>query len=356
MTSIDILRQRLHNQQLIEHKFKTPAEVVSWFGAMQAQDYPGARWAIGQRLPGATDKSLEAAFDKGEILRTHVMRPTWHFVHPSDMRWLLALTASRVKAVMSYYNRQLGLNHEIFKKSQEIFNKVLKGRNFKTRDELSEYLEKEKLPFKGQALGHIVMWAELDGVIVSGPRKGKQFTYALLEERAPKTKSLNRDESLATLTKRYFQSHGPATIKDFAWWSGLTVGDVKHGIEICKPKLESEAANGITHYFYKSQPPEIPDDAYLLPNYDEYGIAYKERSAFYTAQNINPLISRDNVPFNHMTIYKGKLIGMWKRTLKKDSIIIEAKFFTKPTSEEYGAFKKAATQYGNFLNLRVTLT
>lgn len=355
MTSQDILRLRLSNEQLSRQTFSAPAEVVSWLGAVQSQDYASAKWALGQRLPNAADRTIEEAFTNGEILRTHVMRPTWHFVTPQDIRWILQLTAYRVKAIMAYYNRQLGLTDEIFRQSNATIVKTLQGNKQLTRNELAVALQHVGLPSKGQALGHLAMQAELDAVICSGPRKGKQFTYMLLDERAAKTKPLTDEEALAELVKRYFTSHGPATTRDFTWWSGLTVADTNKGIKLLGSTLIHEVTDGKTYYFVPQKATSMPVSAYLLPNYDEYTIAYKDRDDYYTPPE-KPIISRDNVPFSHAIIIHGKIVGMWKRIVQKNLLIIEPRFFSKPSTQEYQAVKQAARRYGAFLGLNIKIT
>ena len=239
MTSADtrIVLQRLRNQRVAGSTFRTSADVVSWLGAVQAQDYPAARWAVGQRAKALSDASVQQAVDDGTILRTHVLRPTWHFVTPADIRWMLNLTAPRVKAACAFYHRQAGLDGRIFAKSQAIIARALEGGLQLTKQELRSILERAGIKGNSVAIGHVLLQAELDAVVCSGARRGKQFTYALLEERAPRARVLARDEALAELTRRYFQSHGPAMINDFVWWSGLTVRDAKAGIAMVTPAL-----------------------------------------------------------------------------------------------------------------------
>ncbi len=234
---IDLLARRLKNQRLSQTSFRKPEDVVAWLGAVQAQEYPGARWALGLRAKGLTDAAVERAFDDGRILRTHVMRPTWHFVTPADIRWLLALTSPRVHAASAYIYRQTGLDPAGLKRSRVIFERALRDRVHLTRAELGAALARGGLVAAGLRLASFVMHAELEGVICSGPRRGKQFTYALLDERAPGARTLDRDQSLAEIVRRFFTSHGPATVRDFVWWSGLTVRDAQAGIEMVKPPL-----------------------------------------------------------------------------------------------------------------------
>jgi hypothetical protein len=197
MTQQDILAIRLANQQLSQQTFITPHDLVQWFGAVQSQDYAAAKWVLGQRLSGFTDEMLNQVFDKGEILRTHALRPTWHFVTPEDILWIINLNATRVKPILRYYYRQLDLTDSVLGKAQDIITEALRGGNALTRTELGELLLQAKLPGKGQVLGHIMGEVELNGVVCSGPRRGKQFTYMLLQERAPKAKTLSKDESIA---------------------------------------------------------------------------------------------------------------------------------------------------------------
>ncbi|HEX6034396.1 MAG TPA: crosslink repair DNA glycosylase YcaQ family protein, partial [Anaerolineales bacterium] len=189
--TLDIPRYRLHNQLLSQTDLSEPSRVVEWLSAVQAQDYAGAKWALAQRLKDSpTDAAIERAFSEGKILRTHVMRPTWHFVTPEDIRWMLDLTAPRIKTAMAHMDRQLGLDKSILKKSIAALRKALQGNQHLTRAELAPILEKAGVSVDGYRMGQLMGHAELDRVICSGGRKGKQFTYALLEERAPQSKSL----------------------------------------------------------------------------------------------------------------------------------------------------------------------
>jgi len=255
MASLDIAQQRLYHQRLIADPFEKPVDVVDWLVAVQAQDYFGAKWALGLRLRDAHDADLDRAFNAGEILRTHMLRPTWHFVTPIDIRWLLALTAPRVNAANAAMYRKLELDNATLKRGYKAMTKALQSGQHLTREELSEALGKAGIAATGQRLAYIVMHAELDGLICSGPRRGKQFTYALLEERVPPVAPLKRAEALATLTQRYFASHGPAMAQDFAKWSGLTTADAKLGLDMVGTQLQRETLNGAEYWFSSSAMP-----------------------------------------------------------------------------------------------------
>jgi hypothetical protein len=213
---MNIIASRLHNQHISRPDFNTPAEAVQWLGAVQAQDYAAAKWALGLRMKAGSDPALDQAFADGTILRTHVMRPTWHFVTPSDIHWMLELTSKRINAAMSYNFRRLGLDASVFKRSNSALVEALRDGNQLTRLELVSILKHRGIKTDNLGFLHILMHAELDRLICSGARREKQFTYALLDERAPHAKTLKRDEALAELTRRYITSHGPATAQDYA--------------------------------------------------------------------------------------------------------------------------------------------
>jgi len=357
MTSLDIARQRLLNQHIVEPTFKSPSEVVTWLGPVQAQEYTDAKWALGLRMENATDAIAEQAFNQGAILRTHLMRPTWHFVTPADIRWILQLTAPRVHARNAYYERQLELDAALLRRSDAVIAKALRGGKHLLRSELGVALAQAGIVAKTNRLGHIVHHAELEGIVCSGPRRGKQFTYALLDERAPQAKTLARDEALAELTLRYFTSHGPATVRDFAWWSGLTVADVKAGLSLLGSQLSQEVIDGQTYWF--SSATRAANDtavrAYLLPVFDEYTVAYKDRSTVFERVGMNKLGGSMEILLTYAIVVGGQIVGTWKPTLKKDTLLIETNLFTRLTAIERRAIAMAAKRYGDFIQLPVAV-
>ena len=356
--TFDIPYYRLQNQHLLEDKLNGPVEVVDWLGAVQSQDYGGAKWAIGLRTEGLIDADVDRAFADGSILRTHLLRPTWHFVTPADVRWMLALTAPRVLALMAYMDRQLGLDKAVLRKNHATLEKALQGGNHLTRVELGTALQKNRINTDDLRLGHLMMHAELDGVVCSGPRRGKQFTYALLEERVPAANALTRDESLAELVTRYFQSHGPATLQDFCIWSGLTMSDARNGIDMVKSQFLSSEVNGQTYWFKepKLHSRKKSPRAHLLPNYDEYFIGFKDRSAI--GQHLQPAGVQKDDPslLANIIIFDGQVVGGWRRILKKNEVLVEASLILKSTNLEQQAIAEAAERFGAFLGLPVSLS
>jgi hypothetical protein len=358
MSRDDIARQRLVNQHLTAATLTMPADVVRLLGAVQAQDYAGAKWAVALRTRGAVDGLVEQALTDGSIIRTHVLRPTWHFVTPADIRWMVALTAPRVKAAMAYYDRQLELDDALFRRSNAAIARALRGGKQLTRAELAQVLRRARIDVTGsQRLGHLVMRAELDGVICSGARRGKQFTYALLEERVPPGVALDRDQALLELTKRYFATRSPATANDFAWWSGLTVADATKGIQMAGPSLEREIVDDQAYWFDVSQPSrgKPAPTAHLLPNYDEYFIGFKNRSAIGQRLKSSELVTGGDAVTAHVVVLDGQLVGGWKRKLTKNAVVVELTLLTRLTDAENQAVAAAAEAYGTFLELPVEL-
>ena len=356
MKLADIPAIRLFNQQITQTKFTKPEELVKYLGAVQSQDFFGAKWALGLRLPGSNDAEIEQAFNEGKILRTHALRPTWHFVDPSDIRWMVELNTPQVKKIMNYYNKKLELDDSIFRKTNSIIEKSLRGKNFLTRTELSKKINAGGIKATGQRLGHIVGWAELDGIICSGPKKGKQFTYALIDEVAPNSKSFSRDESLAKLAEIFFKSRGPATVKDFSKWSGLSMADSRKGLESVKSHFSNETIDG-KEYWFSSLPKTIPQSptALLLPNYDEYISSYSDYSIISTPETRKNLDKIGNALFwNHMII-DGMIVGSWRRVFKPKVVEIEFAPLRNLNDGERIALEQVTRNYGKFLNSKIDL-
>jgi hypothetical protein len=350
---LDITGARLRAQRLSNPGFARPEDVVRWMGAVQAQEYGDAKWSLGLRMRQANDAAIERAFAAGRILRTHVLRPTWHFVTPADIRWMLALTGPRVSAAMASYNRRLELDAGIFRRSQRAFVTALRGGAQLTRQELKVVLQRCGVDPGGvQRLAHIVMQAELDAVICSGARRGKQFTYALLDERVPVTPSISRDDALAELTRRYFTSHGPAQLQDFAWWSGLSTADARAGLESVASQLIQERVNERSYWFSPRQTRRSQSKtAYLLPLYDEYLIAYKDRTAALDLARWRPLVERD--PFIAAIVVDGRVVGGWRRSQERNGMRIRITPFAPLDAAPRRAIGGSLRAYADFLGLNV---
>lgn len=357
-TKPELAALRLQSSHLAEAPLGSPEAAVRWFGAVQAQDFAGAKWGLAQRLRDADDARVEDAFTRGAVLRTHVLRPTWHFVHPSDIRFLLELSRERVKRVMAPYDRKLSIDAPLLRKSQRVFEKALAGGRFLTREELAERLAGAGIEASGQRLGHLAMHAELDCVIVSGPRQGKQFTYALFDERVPSAKAGKRDEALAELAERYFQSHGPAKAHDFAWWAGLTVTDAKRAVASAGTAV-TERVLGDGSYFAVS-PRKTSDSVAsphvrLLPNYDEYLIALKDYAPVIDPSLRERMRRADHVLSLHLVVLDGLVVGGWRRDLEKGGVRVEATLLKRVSAGVKSALRAEAERFARFLGVSLTL-
>lgn len=316
-------------------------DVVSWLGAVQAQDFHGAKWALATRAGTLTDGDVGAAFDAGRILRTHVLRPTWHFVAPADIRWMLELTGPRVQRTNLAWGGRLGVPARTFTKAISVIATALEGGRHLTRSELAAALKRARIAASGSRLAHFVMGAELEGVVCSGPRRGKQFTYALLAERAPNARSLPRDEALAELARRYFDSRAPATVEDFAWWSGLTLTMARGAI----------TAAGVEAAVVPPGAASAPGAHFLLPNFDEYLIAYKNREAVVDGLHARNLgVYTSEVPPHHV-IVDGREAGRWQRTTTTRAVELRVALHTRVTRASRVALHGEAARYAAFLGL-----
>jgi hypothetical protein len=350
-SAADVLRLRLANQRLTA-PVADPATLVAHLGAVQSQDFAAANWALGLRLREPRASAIEAAFSGGAILRTHVLRPTWHFVAPADIRWMLELSAARIRASGAAYTRGLGLGEPLLAKCSTVIGQALGGGQSRTRVELGAFLrEAGVIAPDGATLGHILLHAELDGLVCSGPRRGKQDTYMLLAERAPGAAVLERETAIAELTWRYFNSHGPALVQDCAWWSGLSGGEVRRGLEANATRLQCAALGGLTYWFSAEAGGDRSargGSAFLLPNYDEYTVAYRERDLYYDRAANATGDPRMDVPFRHVLLVDGQVMGRWSATSRREALRIDTRWSIPPTRAQEQAIQAAAGAYAEF--------
>ena len=334
MDGHSIAQRRLANQGLTGTPLRRPEDVVGWFGAVQAQEFEPAKWGLALRVRSATSGSIGRAFDEGRILRTHAMRPTWHFVRPEDIHWLMGLTAPRVHQACAYHRRIVELDARTLTRATTILERALGDGAHLTRRELGGHLQRAKLPMQGQRLAVAVMFAELECVICSGPRRGNQFTYALLSKRTGRGAPLQRDEALARLCRLYFTSHGPATARDFSWWSGLTMADAKRGLDIIRAR--SDIVDGLTYWSAggSRRAGRRNDRAHLIPIYDEYVVAYRDRVAVPHGEL-----------FRNFILLDGQVAGGWERRADRSIRLIPSR---KLGREDERALADAAARYAEY--------
>lgn len=359
--AVEIVRLRLRQQAIADPRFTTPAAVVRWFGAMQAQDYRGALWAVGLRMRDATEALVEAAIAARSIVRTWPMRGTLHLVAAEDVRWMQGLLAPRVIARdNARIERDFGLDAATLRRCRRIVDKALADGMPMTRSALYAALDAGGIASAGQRGVHVTGRLAHEGVLCLGPRAGKQPTFVLLDAWVPATPQKTRDAALAELARRYFGSHGPASAQDFAWWSGLTVKDAQAGIALAHAHLARDTIDGAT-YWQSSDAlqPVAANGVHLLPPFDEYLVGYKDRSAA-----LDPAFGRQVIGINGLVnasiVVDGGVVGTWKRDVGKDAVTITPTCLMPrlPASKRgvTAAIKREARRYGAFLGMQANVT
>jgi hypothetical protein len=355
MTEKDVIKMRLKNQHLSHQSSTGIGEIIRSLGAVQAQDYAGAKWSLAARTKGISEQDIDRSFDAGEILRTHVLRPTWHFILPDDIRWMLALTEPRITAFSAKYFRDVGLDNATCKKTNRIIVKALEIEGFMTKKQIGDALQKARIDTSDLRLTYIIIRAELDQLICSGPRRGKQFTYALMEHRAPVAPMLKKEEALSELAARYFKSRGPATAKDFGWWSGLSAADSRRAIDILHSDLLHVELNREKYYFMEAcedSGSSAKTGVHLLPSWDEYTVAYKDRSLVIDPQFESQ--SRHGI-FSPIVVIDGKIKGTWRRELKTNAVDVEIRYFASLNKTLQDKVSSTAGLYAKFLDRELNL-
>jgi len=344
-----IAAERLLNQQLARPGLASVDELVAWFGVVQAQEYTAARWALALRMRGnVTADALERAFNDGRIVRTHVLRPTWHFVAAADVGWLLQLSREHVHRRMAYAYRYYGLDPATRVRAAGLFERALGDGTHLTRRELGAYLERRGMKAKGISLALMTIYAELEGIMCSGAQRGREATYALLSTRVTSRRAVSRDESMAELTRRYLRSHAPATIRDFAWWSGLSTKDVKRGLEIIG--ATDDVVDG-HRYWRGSKVPSRRQSrsvVHLVPIYDEYLVAYRDHGAV-------PRVGGARYALGPALIVNGQVAGAWKPVVANDTVVVNVKTDRRLTTPERAALEHAVERYGRHLKKTTSL-
>lgn len=355
MIHSEISHYRMASQKLYQENLSSPQEIVKHFGAMQAQDYAMAKWAIGSRC-SSSEKEIEEAINSAQIIRTHILRPTWHFVSPDDIYWMLELSSPQVKRLFATLAKQHGFDEKKFDQVNAAIEKLLAGNNHLTREEIMQELNIQK---KAGDLSPVIvmMNAELDGLVCNGKMKGKQITYALLEERVskPKTK-LSTEEALAKLALRYFESHGPATVNDFSWWSGFPATICKKTINAIELQLEGISIDNQQYWFKKGLRDEgnFRESLHFLPAFDEILISYKTRDFSFNTEHQSKVFTNNGI-FKPIIVENGKVIGIWKRTIKKDHAKIETEFFNETESSKKEILFEGIKAFETYLDTKVVI-
>lgn len=349
-----LLEQRLLTQHIAGPTLKTPEAVVKLLVAVQSQDHLGAKWSLGQRVKDATEARIDRAFDQGKFLRTHVLRPTWHYVLPDDIRWLQMLTAKRVHALMAFMNRKLELDGKTMVRGATAITRALRDGQHRTREELGEVLRLAKIEASKVRLAHLTAYCELEALICSGAMQGKQHTYALVAERAPRARTLAPDEALAELVRRFLTGHAPATLKHFCWWSGLPMKDAKAGLAEVRSKLVSEVIDGVEWWYGPKGPPVAKAGgrnasvAYLIPEYDEAITGGKDLGHFDMPRAVDKKRWKDL--FLRPVIVDGMRAGTWRRRFEGQGVEFDFNLFAKLSREQRRALDAVVERYTRYVS------
>ena len=343
---------RLLNQQLLNPLFREPKELVSWMGAMQAQNYSMVKWAVGMRLKSATIQAVEKALHEGEILRTHVMRPTWHLVAAEDIRWMLKLSAQRIISANDSFAKgyDLDIPNELYTKAHDLLEKILCGKKSLTKQEIAEHFNRSGIVADNHRMTRFMARAEQEGIICSGENRGSKCTYALLEERVPPMPELTKDESLARLARSYFRSHSPAVLQDFIWWSGLPVSDAKQAVYLIASELTTEQWKEQTWYFHDTcrTRGKLSGHIHLLPSYDEYLLGYKDRTDVLPLEHY-PKAFTNNGLFFPIVLHNGQVIGNWDKSEKKKSVDLKYSWFRQVADMDEETLERERQKFARFL-------
>ncbi|MGE0868468.1 MAG: winged helix DNA-binding domain-containing protein [Kofleriaceae bacterium] len=352
-----VVTRRIAGHQIARPTFQAPSDLVAWLGAVQAQDYAAVKWAIALRLDDAkaSDATIERAIDGGELIRMHAMRWTWQIMIPSDARWIIRLVGPRMISRAAGRNRQLGLDAATLVTCAKVICRALEGGNHLTRAELATALDRAKISPAGQRLAHILGHVELDGLICNGARRGRQPTYTLLDLRAPPLRGEpTRDELLAKLASRYFTSRGPATMRDFMWWSGATMAETRAALAAIEPALREEVIDGRSYWSTpaaaRTRRSARSPSVVLLPAFDEYLVAYQDRrDVLETA--FKPRLNHGGGLLVPCVIIDGLVAGTWKRTPGRKEVAIDISMFAQPSRSHRAVIEAAARRYASFLQL-----
>jgi hypothetical protein len=345
---------RLRTQRIAGPPFATPAAAVGFLGCVQSQDWLGAKWSLGMRVKGATDASIDAALDAGTILRTHILRPTWHLVTPEDIGWILDLTAPPILRANASLMRKFGVTPKGLTKALDIIARSLGDEGHQTRNQLRARLEQARIGTAGHQMAYIVMTAELTGLVASGVMQGKQQTYALMSERAPKKRVLAREEAVVELARRFFLSHGPCTIRRFCWWSGLTLTEVRKVREALKEGLKVQVIDGVEWFG-----PRVVGSrgggvrAVLVPEYDEILVGQADLGIPRLIADRQGEIGANS--FDKPLLIDGVWVGIWRRFVNPKGVDLEVVPHGKSSPAFKAAIETEVDRYRRFLGASVSL-
>lgn len=344
---------RLLSQQLAAPCFERPKDLVAWMGVVQAQEYTQVKWAVGMRLRTGAAAAIEQALREGAIVRTHILRPTWHLVAADDVRWMMRLSGDRIRSANDSYARGRGLeiSPALYARCNDRVGRLLEGNRHLTKQEIGDGLKQHGLELSADLLTRYLAYAETEPFVCSGADREGKPTYALFDERVPPAPERNREEALAELAGRYFRSHSPARLEDFAWWSGLPLREARQATGLIASRLVADRFADERFFIdesYRDRQPDTQETCHLLPAYDEYLIGYKDRSDVLDPKHQPHAFNRYGL-FHPVVLYNGRIIGNWKKSVRKGQLAVETSFFEPAPPQLRKACEAAAGRLGDFL-------
>lgn len=357
MTSSDIIYLRMAALRLHETtRSSSVLETLRWIGALQAQDYESGLWAIGVRTQSATREDVMDAIARREILRTWSMRGTWHFVPAEDAAWMHRLMASRLMTALGNYATGYGFDEKILSRARKVIIKALTGGKALTRPALVSRISEAGIANREQGGNYLLRHFGNEGMLCNGVSEGKEQTFVLLDEWVPKPRVIEDEEALALIALRFFSSHGPATISDFTWWTGLNQAHAKCGIQANGQQLTRVTCDGTDYFFSPKVEPLKPEDITLLPAFDEHLLGYRDRVHVLEPDHAKLICPGGNGVFKPTIVSKGSVIGVWKRTETPRKAQVELLPFAKLPARLKKPLDQAAKRYAHYLGKPVALT
>jgi hypothetical protein len=357
MTASTLATRRLHAQHVTVLRLPTPVAVVAHLGAIQAQDYASALWAIAVRTANATRADVERAIADRAIVRTWPMRGTLHFVAAGDARWMLELLAPRAQRSVAGLFRKLELDADTFTRCRAIITRALKREPVLARSALLAALDRGGVPTTGLRGIHILRHLCMDRMLCLGAHAGTQPTFTLFDDWLPGAGSRDRDDALRAIAERYFTSHGPATLRDFVWWTGLTVTDARIALELAKPALETMRVDNAELWMAPglADAPPATQRTHLLPGFDETLLGYTDRSAMLAPEHAAVVGPGKNGIFKAIAVLDARVCGTWTRTSGASSTSIAITPLARLSAAKRALFAQPMNRYAEYLGTPVSL-
>ncbi len=353
ITTRELLRLRLAAQRIESHETLTIEDVLGQLLATQAQDFIQGGWALGLRAAGSTLADLDDALESGAVIRSAPFRGTLHFMLAGDLGWVLGVTSGRTIQGAAKRLRDLAIDAAVLARAEAVARTVLANRTALTRDEFFAELRTAGIDTSGQRGYHVIWYLAQTAVLCWGPPRGTQQGLVLVDEWVRSPRRLDGDEALRELALRYFTGHGPATVRDFAWWTKLTLAAARRGLELAADELTELEHDGTPHWastaeLERAAGARMSAAVHALPGFDEYLLGYENRSAPLAEEHVQRIVPGLNGIFLPMIVAGGEVVGTWKRAEKAAGVTVTPDPFSRLTPAQERSFAKASGAFARF--------